>query len=164
MGSNVSQPFRRTRANKIRNKLSATEREVLGRVLSDSSDLVMGDPERLWRLFPPRYHDPVRQAAHDLENESSSEERVELATNFTLCRALLLSNDLLDESEADLLLRSLNKLRLFFASLLQIDEDDFEVPEDAPLELRLTFDIYNYTGWLLMQLIEAMDPTQMTEQ
>jgi hypothetical protein len=160
----VRQPFRRTRADKIRNKLTAEERAVIAQIFSDSSDLIMGGSERLWRLFPPRYNDPARQAAYELEKETTAEERVELVTNFVLCRTLLVDSDLFDEKEADLLLRSLSKLRLFFASLLEIDADDFELPHDAPAEVRLTFDIYNYTGWLLMHLIEAMDPTQATEQ
>lgn len=134
------------------------------------------DEPMVRRLFPPAYaNDPERDAGYQvltrdelLEGklqaltaveemlESSPEEpaseQVDTAGGEAAEEGLTLEAD---ESKLAAWMRALNDLRLVLGTLLDVEEDmELPGPDDPQAAL---FAVYEFLGWLLAQIVDALD-------
>jgi hypothetical protein len=112
------------------------------------------DDPAVRRLFPPAYaDDPDRDAGYQvLTRDELLEHRLE---------ALDLVERSLDGSELDhtgmtAWMHTLNSLRLVLGTRLDVDEDLPELDEADPLSP--AYAVYEYLGWLLSQVVDALAP------
>ena len=137
--------------------LTADERTTL-RGFIDQLDEVISAPEddpRVRRLFPTAYHDNP-----DFDAEYQGFMREELAqsrrTSIETVRNVLMSEELMTESQLYSFMTVLNSLRLVLGTLLDVDEvDDLDlIPEDSPAFGQAQ--LYEYLGWLLEWTVSAL--------
>lgn len=152
----MRQPFRRGANGTVKNRLSPSDREIIAQIFEDMATVCMGDRQLLWRLFPPRYDDPARQAGFELESAGSHDSQVELAATFAACRSMLITADVLEVDQADELLRGMNKARLALGSIVNVEDEDFDLPPDADEGVKVAYNVYVYLGWLVSALIDQL--------
>ena len=127
------------------------ERELLTQVLSDLRDLLMADDvEALRRLRPPAHpHDPDAEVAYrELIDNDLLRGRLEAID----CVETTLADGRLDVSGVAAWMQSLNCLRLVLGGQLEFGGVDLaggDLP-DTPSAA-----VYEWTGWLLEQLIST---------
>jgi hypothetical protein len=115
--------------------------------------LASTDEPSLRRLFPPAYPDDAeRDAGYQvLTRDELLEGR--LAALETVERTLERGGDL-DEEELTAWMSTLNALRLVLGTRLDVDEELPDLDPDDPLAAH--YAVYEYLGWLLSQVVEAL--------
>lgn len=142
--------------------LEQAERELLGRLLRDLVQLLVGpaDEPMLRRLFPPAYHLAEDGDADEEYQRLMREELVasRLAAATALSTALA-QPTVLDEAGLVGLMQALNGLRLVLGTLLDVDEDhDLEdVAADDPMVGE--HHLYGYLSYLLDAAVNAYGTT-----
>ena len=132
-------------------ELPTGEREVLSQVLSDLRDLLIGGgDDTLRRLKPPAHPDNAEAEAsyRELVDDDLLRSRLEAIETVEST----LSGAELDTSGVAAWMQSLNSLRLVLGeqlTLAGVDLVDDAMPDTASAAL------YEWTGWLLEQLIAA---------
>lgn len=140
--------------------LDDTTREALLGFLDELEGLLTSSPDdqRLTRLHP---------GAYPLDNEKNEEwsgyMRPELdasrAAAIETARHVLSTHDPLDESQVMAFMRVLNSLRLVLGTLLGIESDETEPPEESPESdnhLAAQWSLYEFCGWLLEWTVGAL--------
>jgi len=61
----MKSPFKRQGEDTIKVRINDRERDVLSNYLEQISNIVLSDINLPWRLFPPIFDDPVRQAEEE---------------------------------------------------------------------------------------------------
>ena len=123
-------PIRRTRSGRYQVNLGPVERHVLRSLPGQLEELLASpDDPRLRRLFPPAYHQEIDEARQREYRQLMLDDLVEghRAALATLARTA--DADELSEEELTAWLRSLNTLRLFLGTVLDVSEEDD--PADA---------------------------------
>ncbi|SHE49497.1 protein of unknown function [Ferrithrix thermotolerans DSM 19514] len=153
----MKSPFKRQGEDTIKVRINDRERDVLSNYLEQISNIVLSDINLSWRLFPPIFDDPVRQAECELDSQSREDaKQFEVASSFSVSAEMIRRKDLLNSVEATTLLQDLNKARLVLAEILGIKDESFNQSSLGSDELRFIFDVYNYLGWIVSELIETL--------
>ena len=145
---------KRTRSGEFELRLSEEERAVLRSVGPQLRTLLDGDlaDPALRRLFPPAYADePERDREyHALVRDELADRRK--AAVDTLVATL--DRDRLSEEELTAWMTAINDLRLVLGTRLDVGEDEHGIdPADPEAPM---FALYDYLGWLLGHLVEAV--------
>jgi hypothetical protein len=153
----MKSPFKRQGEDTIKVRINDRERDVLSNYLEQISNIVLSDINLSWRLFPPIFDDPVRQAEYELDSQSREDaKQFEVASSFSVSAEMIRRKDFLNSVEATTLLQDLNKARLVLAEILGIKDESFNQSSLGSDELRFIFDVYNYLGWIVSELIETL--------
>jgi hypothetical protein len=153
----MKSPFKRQGEDTIKVRINDRERDVLSNYLEQISNIVLSDINLSWRLFPPIFDDPVRQAEYELDSQSREDaKQFEVASSFSISAEMIRRKDFLNSVEATTLLQDLNKARLVLAEILGIKDESFNQSSLGSDELRFIFDVYNYLGWIVSELIETL--------
>jgi hypothetical protein len=153
-------PFLRVGPDRIRVRLDAGERLLLGRLLADLR-MRLDDPEKraggaLERLFPAAFpDDPEAEASYaalvreDLLDGRRARIRAVEAT---------LDAEAIDDEQALAWMTVVNDLRLVLGTSLGVSEDDEGFPEAGhPDAFRRA--VYAWLGWVVGWLVEALEAT-----
>ena len=141
--------------------IDAQDRETLNSLLDQLRDVLMNDSNSdvARRLFPAAYHQDV-QHEHEYQRLMRDELLSSRLASLTLTSSMLerdheASQVNLTSDELDALMRSINSLRLILGTLLDVDEDEFEVvlEEDDPGYGQ--YQLYLYLGWLLDWIVRV---------
>lgn len=146
-------PFRRQRDGTYSLDLGVEEQGLLGNLMVQLRSLLATDSPSLVRLFPPAYGDDEERnrgyaalaGAELMERRLAAIDAVEES----------LGAERLTEEQLETWMRSVNDLRLVLGTILDVTEDEHEVPdpddEAAPL-----WATYEYLGLLLERIIAAL--------
>lgn len=135
--------------------ISDDERTVIGELLSQLEQLV-ADPNNpaVRRLFPTAYpNDPERNQEYVqlMHEELSASKIAAIAT----AQNLLQSDEPLTEGEVMAFMQVVNSLRLVLGTLLDVGENDDELPDpDEPNAA--SWHLYAYLGWMLEWIVEEL--------
>lgn len=132
------------------------QRSSIIEILGQLADVIAQSPEAAWRLFPPRFDDPARQAAYELESAGSDSSTIEAIEAISHAKALIFGEDELRPDQADFLMRTLNRAKLILATLLGIENEEFALEDDASDQRILLYQCYEYFQFILSQLIDSM--------
>lgn len=141
--------------------IDAQDRETLNSLLDQLRDVLMNDSNSdvARRLFPAAYHQD-EQHEHEYQRLMRDELLSSRLASLTLTSSMLERNHEasqvnLTSDELDALMRSINSLRLILGTLLDVDEDEFEVvlEEDDPGYGQ--YQLYLYLGWLLDWIVRV---------
>ncbi|NBW92359.1 MAG: DUF2017 family protein [Actinobacteria bacterium] len=141
--------------------IDAQDRETLNSLLDQLRDVLMNDSNSdvARRLFPAAYHQD-EQHEHEYQRLMRDELLSSRLASLTLTSSMLerdheASQVNLTSDELDALMRSINSLRLILGTLLDVDEDEFEVvlEEDDPGYGQ--YQLYLYLGWLLDWIVRV---------
>ncbi len=141
--------------------IDAQDRETLNSLLDQLRDVLMNDSNSdvARRLFPAAYHQD-EQHEHEYQRLMRDELLSSRLASLTLTSSMLerdheASQINLTSDELDALMRSINSLRLILGTLLDVDEDEFEVvlEEDDPGYGQ--YQLYLYLGWLLDWIVRV---------
>jgi Domain of unknown function (DUF2017) len=137
-------------------RLRPTERILVGDLVGQLREQLLAstDEPSVRRLFPPAYpDDPERDAGYQvltrdelLESKLAAIEVVEQT----------LKGDELDEAGMTAWMGTLNSLRLVLGTRLDVDEELPTLDADDPLAP--AYAVYEYLGWLLSQVVDALSP------
>jgi hypothetical protein len=152
-------PVRRVEGG-FRMDVDAAHRRVLGDLLGQLRDSMVDstDDERFRRLFPVAYH---QDPDHDVEYQRLMHGEL-LASRLDAVNGAvtILERDaaddhlVLNDDELDVVMRSLNDLRLVIGTVLDVQEDHDDPPgPDDPAFAH--FQLYGYLGWLLEWVVQA---------
>ena len=140
--------------------LDASTRETLTGFLDQLAQLGAAQPDdsRLRRLHPDAYHlDP------DKDSEWKGFMRPELeasrAASIETARRVLADPSPVSEAELHAFMRVLNSLRLVLGTLLGIEDDETDGPDDADDlddHLAAQWALYDFSGWLLEWTVGAL--------
>lgn len=140
--------------------LDESTRETLRGFLDQLAGLVDAQPDdaRLRRLHPDAYHlDP------EMDSEWKGFMRPELeasrAASIATAHAALTDSGPLSEEELHAFMRVMNSLRLVLGTLLGIEDDETEGPEDVDDlddHLAAQWALYEFCGWLLEWTVLAL--------
>jgi hypothetical protein len=145
-------PVRRRRDGTFAVDLGEPERQLLHTLVDQLDELLSTDSPVLERLFPPPYGDDVERnegyaaLAHP---ELIEHRRAELA----VVRSSLDATSL-DEDQLTAWMRSVNDLRLVLGTILEVEEDG--VPPEVDDDNEATFQAYEYLGYLLEMIVDAL--------
>jgi hypothetical protein len=135
-------------------KLRANERVLLADLVRQLREQLLAstDDPSVRRLFPPAYPDDAeRDAGYQvLTRDELLEHR--LAALDTV-EASLDGNEL-DEAGMTAWMNTLNALRLVLGTRLDVDEE--LPPLDAADPLAPAYAVYEYLGWVLSQVVDAL--------
>jgi len=138
----MKSPFKRQGEDTIKVRINDRERDVLSNYLEQISNIVLSDINLPWRLFPPIFDDPVRQAEYELDSQSREDaKQFEVASSFSVSAEMIRRKDFLNSVEATTLLQDLNKARLVLAEILGIKDESFNQSSLGSDELRFIFDV-----------------------
>ena len=105
------------------------------------------------RLFPPAYpDDPERDAGYQVLTRDELLEH-KLAALEVVERTLASGGEL-DEEAMTAWMATLNSLRLVLGTRLDVDEELPTLDADDPLAP--AYAVYEYLGWLLSQVVDAL--------
>ena len=117
--------------------------------------LASTDEPSVRRLFPPAYaDDPERDAGYQVLTRDELLER-KLAAIEVVERTLERGGELDDDAMAAWM-GTLNSLRLVLGTRLDVDEELPSLDSDDPLAP--AYAVYEYLGWLLSQVVDALSP------
>lgn len=154
-------PVRRAEGG-YRMEVDAAHRRVLADLLGQLRDSIVDstDDERFRRLFPVAYH---QDPEHDVEYQRLMHGELLASRLDTVTGAVtILERDGADEyvvlngDELDVLMRSLNDLRLVIGTLLDVQEEDHDDPPGPDDPAFAHFQLYGYLGWLLEWVVQAL--------
>lgn len=135
-------------------KLRANERVLLADLVGQLREQLLAstDDPSVRRLFPPAYpDDPERDAGYQvLTRDELLEHR--LAALDTVEGSL--DGGELDEAGLTAWMTTLNSLRLVLGTRLDVDEE--LPPLDAADPLAPAYAVYEYLGWVLSQVVDAL--------
>lgn len=135
-------------------KLRANERVLLADLVRQLREQLLAstDDPSVRRLFPPAYPDDAeRDAGYQvLTRDELLEHR--LAALDTVEASL--DGDELDEAGMTAWMTTLNALRLVLGTRLDVDEE--LPPLDAADPLAPAYAVYEYLGWVLSQVVDAL--------
>lgn len=135
-------------------KLRANERVLLADLVRQLREQLLAstDDPSVRRLFPPAYPDDAeRDAGYQvLTRDELLEHR--LAALDTVEASL--DGDELDEAGMTAWMTTLNALRLVLGTRLDVDEE--LPPLDAADPLAPAYAVYEYLGWILSQVVDAL--------
>lgn len=146
--------------------IESSERAVLNSLFDQLRDVLMNDSDSdiARRLFPAAYH---QDEQHEAEYQRLMHHEL-LSSRLTSLSmtADILGNDpdsdhqssdhvVISVDQLDVLMRSVNSLRLVLGTLLDVHEDETDVllDEDDPAYGQLQ--LYSYLGWLLEWMVTA---------
>lgn len=139
--------------------LDAPTRETLAGFVGQLAELADARPgdERLRRLHPDAYH---------LDPEKDSEWKGFMRPELDASRAaaietvlrVLASSEPLTGDELGSFMRVMNSLRLVVGTLLGIEDDESERPDDSEIDdsLAAQWALYEFSGWLLEWTVRAL--------
>ena len=140
--------------------LDQSTRETLDGFLDQLASLAgeRPDDDRLRRLHPDAYHlDP------DKDSEWKGFMRPELdasrAASITAARRILADPGPVSEDDLHAFMRVMNSLRLVLGTLLGIEDDETDGPEeedDLDDHLAAQWALYEFSGWLLEWTVRAL--------
>ena len=117
--------------------------------------LASTDEPSVRRLFPPAYaDDPERDAGYQVLTRDELLER-KLAAIDVVERTVDGRGELDDDAMAAWM-GTLNSLRLVLGTRLDVDEELPSLDPDDPLAP--AYAVYEYLGWLLSQVVDALSP------
>lgn len=154
------QRFRAQRDGSIDFRIADEERSLVGELLEQLRELLMGtaasgavDPS-LRRLYPTAYaDDPERDADYqDLVRDQLLEQRLE---NLERVEATL-DDDRLSENDALAWMHVLNDLRLVLGTSLDVSEDDAISDLDSGDPEQRPLAIYHYLGHLQEEFVQVL--------
>ena len=141
--------------------IESSERAVLNTLFDQLRDVLMNDSNSdiARRLFPAAYHQDEQHEAeyqrlmhHELLSSrlTSLSMTADILGHDTDSDRIVISSD-----QLDVLMRSVNSLRLVLGTLLDVHEDEADVTldEDDPAYGQLQ--LYSYLGWLLDWMVTA---------
>lgn len=151
-------------------RVGATERDVVGHMLSDLDVMIAGsvDPSAptippISRLFPPAFTD---HDGHDAEYDGEYQRlmRSELVESkragFETVRAAFDSADgdevVFDTAGLTAFMQSLNSLRLVLGSLLGVTDDVTASVVDEQMQDSPEHSLYGWSGWMLEWVVQAL--------
>ncbi len=145
----------RGRDGRVRLRLQARERELLGSLAAELGERLAGDAAApdLVRLFPPAYaEDPADEREYrELMHEELLGGKQAALRLFTAS----LERKALTEEELDAWLRVLNDLRLALGTRLDVSETTFARGLDPRDPDAPELSLYSYLSWLQEQAVEA---------
>ena len=148
-------PVTRLDATSYSLNIDASDRTTLNGLLDQLRDVLMHDSSSdiARRLFPAAYHqDEQHEQEYQrlMRDELLSSRLASLSLTTSLLERETNSDSIvLSADELDVLMRSINSLRLVLGTLLDVDEDEFvaHLDEDDPAYGQ--YQLYSYLGWLL---------------
>jgi hypothetical protein len=160
MRRRASGPFQLQADGSYRINLPPDVRELLVHLFGELRDVLTqadtSDPA-LRRLFPAAYHDdPERDAEY--QELMHSELVASRLTAISRVVEVVGDGDRLAAGDMDLLLQSLNAVRLLLGTMLDVSEDDGDgiVDGDDPDDpAAAQAHLYSYLGWLLEAAVAA---------
>jgi hypothetical protein len=164
MRRRASGPFRLQADGSYRINLPPDVRELMNHLFGELRDVLTqadtSDPA-LRRLFPTAYHDdPERDAEY--QDLMRSELVASRLTAISRVSEVIGDGGRLEPSDMDLLLQSLNAVRLLLGTMLDVSEDDVDDAgrrADAPDDpVAAQAHLYSYLGWLLEAAVGAAMP------
>ncbi len=159
MRRRASGPFQLQADGSYRINLPPDVRELMNHLFGELRDVLTqantSDPA-LRRLFPAAYHDdPERDAEYqDLMRSELVASRLTAISRVT---EVIGEGDRLERGDMDLLLQSLNAVRLLLGTMLDVAEDDeADAGADDPDDpVAAQAHLYSYLGWLLEAAVGA---------
>lgn len=159
MRRRASGPFQLQADGSYRINLPPDVRELMNHLFGELREVLTqantSDPA-LRRLFPAAYHDdPERDAEYqDLMRSELVASRLTAISRVT---EVIGEGDRLEPGDMDLLLQSLNAVRLLLGTMLDVSEDDeadsgADDPDDP---VAAQAHLYSYLGWLLEAAVGA---------
>jgi len=153
-----SGPFQPLSDGTFRINLAPDVRDLLTHLFGELRDVLTqgtSDDPALRRLFPAAYHDNP-----DYDAEYQELMRGELvASRLTAVSQVIdviAEGDRMASGDMDLLLQSLNAVRLLLGTMLDVSEDDpDDGPDDPDDPAAATRHLYAYLGWLLEAAVAA---------
>jgi hypothetical protein len=159
-------PIERVRNGFVFN-IGNDERELVARLLTELSQLLMGEPSdpRLIRIFPPAYH-LADDAEADAEYQRLMREELVASrlSGITTVNTALQGSGPVDEETMIAFIQAINGLRLVLGTMLDVDEDDDpdQIDEDDPQVGE--HHLYNFLSWLLDWAVRALgEPVKQQE-
>jgi len=159
MRRRASGPFQLQADGSYRINLPPDVRELMNHLFGELRDVLTqadtSDPA-LRRLFPAAYHDdPERDAEYqDLMRSELVASRLTAISRVT---EGIGDGDRLEPGDMDLLLQSLNAVRLLLGTMLDVSEDEeSDAGADDPDDpVAAQAHLYSYLGWLLEAAVAA---------
>ena len=161
MRRRASGPFQLQADGSYRINLPPDVRELMVHLFGELRDVLTqadtSDPA-LRRLFPAAYHDdPERDAEyHELMRSELVASRLTAISRVT---EVVGDGDRLEAGDMDLLLQSLNAVRLLLGTMLDVSEDDVDdtgrLTDDPDDPVATQAHLYSYLGWLLEAAVAA---------
>ncbi|MFM7094222.1 MAG: DUF2017 family protein [Actinomycetota bacterium] len=159
MRRRASGPFQLQADGSYRINLPPDVRELMNHLFGELRDVLTqadtSDPA-LRRLFPAAYHDdPERDAEYqDLMRSELVASRLTAISRVT---EVIGDGDRLEPGDMDLLLQSLNAVRLLLGTMLDVSEDEeSDAGADDPDDpVAAQAHLYSYLGWLLEAAVAA---------
>ena len=135
------------------------ERELVARLLTELSQLLMGEPDdpRLVRIFPPAYHLADDADANAEYQRLMREELVaSRLSGITAVNAALQAAAPVDDETMVAFVQAINGLRLVLGTMLDVTEDidPDDIDDDDPLVGE--HHLYNFLSWLLDWAVRAL--------
>jgi hypothetical protein len=157
MRRRASGPFQPQADGSFRINLAPDVRELLVHLFGELRDVLTqaetSDPA-LRRLFPAAYHDdPERDAEY--QELMRSELVASRLTAISRVVEVVGDGDHLAAGDMDLLLQSLNAVRLLLGTMLDVSEDDADDDGDPDDPAAAQAHLYSYLGWLLEAAVAA---------
>ncbi|MBK9180017.1 MAG: DUF2017 family protein [Acidimicrobiales bacterium] len=148
--------IRRTRQGEFEIRLPESERRVLASLVPQLRELlVMGGDPSLRRLYPTAYPDDAERDAEYQRLMGDELLRRRLDALDVLEETL--GADRLDEQQLVVCMGAINDLRLVLGTRLDVSEGtELALDPDDPDGPLLA--VYVYLGWLLEQVVAALDP------
>ena len=151
-------PFQPLSDGSFRINIAPDVRELLIHLFGELRDVLTegkSDDPALRRLFPAAYHDNPEYDA-EYQELMRSELVASRLTAMSRVTDVIGEGDRLESADMDLLLQSLNAVRLLLGTLLDVSEDGpDEGPDDPDDPAAATHHLYSYLGWLLEAAVAA---------
>ena len=167
MRRRASGPFQPQSDGSFRVNLAPDVRELLIHLFGELRDVLTQantDDPALRRLFPAAYHDdPERDAEY--QELMRTELVASRLTAISRVVEVIGSAERLESGDMDLLLQSLNAVRLLLGTMLDVSEDDGDEHGDDPDDpAAAQAHLYSYLGWLLEAAVAAAMALQPDER
>ncbi|HET8619014.1 MAG TPA: DUF2017 family protein [Acidimicrobiales bacterium] len=146
---------RRKGAGRYVVRLRPNEKLLVGDLVIQLREQLLAstDEPSVRRLFPPAYpDDPERDAGYQVLTRDELLEH-KLAALEVVERTLETGGEL-DDDEMSAWMATLNSLRLVLGTRLDVDEELPTLDPDDPLAP--AYAVYEYLGWLLSQVVDAL--------
>ena len=152
-------PFDFTRRG-YRCNLDTDERFLVRRLIGEVRELLTGnlpDDPKMRRLFPPAYLDEAESEAQSDYQKYMHDELVASRLDCIMRVETFLAeeqNPHITAEDLDAFTSALNGVRLVLGTLLSIDDEDDDYPDDSGVHVN-EMNLYNYLSWLLESAIAA---------
>ena len=163
MGERVA--FTRARGGGFNLRLNADERALVARLLDEFAALLTNpvDPSMTERLFPVVHpNDQEQEAEYQrlMRDELVASRLAGIATVQAVLDGTSSSNGrsngksvTFDETQLSALMQALNGIRLVLGTLLDINDDEEDLPENA---LAPEYQLYAYLSWVLDSAVHVL--------